>query len=285
MIRILPILAAACLLGSCKPTGPKPHSTVVYGEAAGKELAMDVYMPAAPATKPRAAVILVHGGGWQSGHRKDFSWFGQWLANHNYVGFSVSYRLLDGTANPWPAQIHDVQRAVRWVKAHAAEYNVDPERIGALGGSAGGHLVACLGTMDTLENSDPALAAFSSRVSCVVDLCGPTDLTEDYSKKVAQGAYCNQLVDRLLGGGRGPARGASPLFHVDSKSSPFLIVHGRKDDLVPVDQSERLDAALRGAGIESELLLLDCGHGFEGQDQILTFTAKAEVVLKKHLNP
>lgn len=285
MFRPFILLCTACFaVSSCK-SGPEPQATVVYHKIAGKPLAMDVFLPSAPATQPRPAVLLVHGGGWQGGHRSELAGFGKWLADHDYVAFSVSYRLLKGNENPWPAQIHDVQRAVRWIKAHAADYNIDPERIGAMGNSAGGHLVSCLGTMDTLDNSDPELANFTSRVKCVIDMCGPTDLTDDLTKKVSQGAWGNELVDRFLGGNRNPAREASPLFHVDSTDSPFLIVHGKKDTLVPLDHSERLDAALKEAGVESELLVLDCGHGFENQEQMATFAAKAETFLKKHLNP
>lgn len=285
MLRLLQLVAASLLLAlsGCKAT-PKPGSTVTYSEIDGQKLEMDLYLPSAPATALRPAVLLVHGGGWEAGSRQDLAWLGQWLANNNRVAFSASYRLLREDGNKWPAQLHDVQRAIRWIRANAATYQVDPDRVGALGISAGGHLVACLGTMDTLDNTDPALAAFSSRATCVIDLCGPTDLTEDFRPKVARGEWCNQLVDKLLGNKtRAGAREASPLFAVDSKSSPFLIVHGRKDDIVPFDQSERLHAALQAASVESEFLPMDCGHSFDSEKQMLEFIAKAEDFLKKHL--
>lgn len=277
------LLSAAFLLAGCKAQ-PKPDSTVTYSEIDGQKLAMDVYLPAKPADNPRPAILLVHGGGWEAGSRQDFSWLGKWLATKGYVAFSVSYRLMTETTNKWPAQLNDVQRSVRWVRANAAKYQIDPDRIGAIGASAGGHLVACLGTMDTLDNSDPALSGFPSRVKCVVDLCGPTDLTEDFRPKVAQGEWCNQLVDKLLGNKtRAGAREASPLFHIDEKSAAFLIIHGRKDDIVPFDQSQRLDAALKKSGIPSEFLPMDCGHSFADEKQMLEFLAKTEAFLKHHL--
>lgn len=288
MFRAFPFLAALCFLlcTACKPGKDIKGSAVEYGEAGDVKLMLDVYQPPTPAKVLRPAVILVHGGAWAAGSRADCRQSGQWLAAKGYVAFAVSYRLVKNGRNKWPAQLNDVQRAVRWVRAHANEYQVDPERIGAFGGSAGGHLVACLGTMDTLDNSDPALAAFSSRVTCVVDLCGPTDLTEDFEPKVARGKWCNEVVENLLGGKeRKGAREASPLFQVDPRTSPFLIFHGRKDDIVPLDQSERLFTALTAADIPAELVVFDGGHAIEKQEEILDFITRTDRFLRTHLKP
>lgn len=287
MSRFLIILCALLFpLVGCKSAAPKPQATVPYDEREGRKLEMDVYLPPAAADGLRPAVLLVHGGGWAAGHRRDFSWIGQWLAAKGYVAFSTSYRLVTEDENHWPAQLDDVQRSVRWIRAHAADYQVDPARIGALGASAGGHLVACLGTMDTRDNSDAALSAFSSRVACVVDLCGPTDLTEDMRPKVPKGEWCNGIIDSLLGNkNRGGARGASPLFLVDGKSSPFLILHGKRDDIVPLDQSQRMEAALKAAGVQAELVTMDCGHAFENATQIQDFMKRTEKFLETHLKP
>jgi len=286
MSRSLLLLSALFLLplSGCKGQAPKPQATVVYDETAGRRLEMDVYLPPAPTEGLRPAVLMVHGGGWCAGNRKDFGGFGQWLASKGYVAFSTSYRLVTADANKWPAQLDDVQRSVRWIRAHAADYQIDPQRIGALGASAGGHLVACLGTMDTRDNSDTSLASHSSRVTCVVDLCGPTDLTDDLRPKVPQGEMCNALIDTLLGNTkREGAREASPLFLVDTKTAPFLMVHGAKDDIVPLDHSQRMEAALKAAGVEAELVTLDAGHSFENPAQVQDFMKRAEAFLEKHL--
>jgi len=286
MSRFLIILSTLLLpVAGCKEA-PKPQATVAYDEREERKLEMDVYLPSTPADGPRPAVLLVHGGGWSAGHRRDFSWIGQWLAARGYVAFSTSYRLVTEDGNHWPAQLDDVQRSVRWIRAHAADYQVDPSRIGALGASAGGHLVACLGMLDTRDNSDAALSAHSSRVACVVDLCGPTDLTEDLRKKVPKGEWCNGIIDALLGNTkREGAREASPLYLVDGNSAPFLIFHGSKDDIVPLDQSQRLEAALKAAGVTVELVTMDSGHNFANSTQIQDFMERTERFLETHLKP
>jgi acetyl esterase/lipase len=287
MSRFLIILSVLLLpLAGCKEAAPKPQATVRYDEREGRELEMDVYLPRSGTEELRPAVLLVHGGGWSAGHRRDFSWIGQWLAARGYVAFSTSYRLVTADGNHWPAQLDDVQRSVRWIRAHAMDYQVDPERIRALGASAGGHLVACLGMLDTRDNSDTTLAGHSSRVACVVDLCGPTDLTEDLRPKLAKGEWCNGIIDSLLGNTkREGAREASPLFQVDEKSAPFLIFHGSKDDLVPLDHSQRLEAALKAAGVEAELVIMDSGHSFSNAKQIQDFMKRTGKFLDTHLKP
>jgi dipeptidyl aminopeptidase/acylaminoacyl peptidase len=147
-------------------------------------------------------------------------------------------------------------------------------------------LVACLGMLDTRDNSDTTLAGHSSRVACVVDLCGPTDLTEDLRPKLAKGEWCNGIIDSLLGNTkREGAREASPLFQVDEKSAPFLIFHGSKDDLVPLDHSQRLEAALKAAGVEAELVIMDSGHNFSNAKQIQDFMKRTGKFLDTHLKP
>src|SRR4051812_33709683 len=124
------------------------------------------------------AVILIHGGAMAFGKRFDLDKLARSVAEAGYVAFNIDYRLLsyDGM-NQWPTQLDDVQLLVRWIRANAATYGVDAERIGALGHSAGGLLAAFLGTRETRDNSESTLAAYSSRVSCVVDLAGDVDLT------------------------------------------------------------------------------------------------------------
>jgi len=275
-------------ISSCWAKEIAPEMDVPYGEVAGMKLLLDIFKPATEGIHP--AVVLIHGGGWTGGDKKDMHELARGASRLGYVAFSVGYRLSREDGNHWPAQLDDVQRAVRWIRANATKYQIDPQRIGAIGASAGGHLVAFLGTIDTRDNSDPELASYSSRVSCVVDMAGPTDLTDNFTPKVKLGPYTNDLVRRLLGGKPAElpdaARDASPLFRVDAKSAPFLIFQGKKDELVPPDHAERLDAALRAAGVESKLIVFpEAGHGFSKKEDGERFIAETTEFLKKHLQP
>jgi acetyl esterase/lipase len=179
-----------------------------------------------------------------------------------YVAASLNYRLSQHAV--FPAQLEDCKAAIRWLRANAAEYHIDPDRIGVWGASAGGHLVALLGTtggvkeLDKGDNLDQ-----SSRVQCVVDWCGPTDFVHwdpKFNKDV------NGMIARLLGGERPgnqeKARKASSLFYVTKDAAPFLIFHGAVDNIVPLSQSESLAATLKKAGVEVKLQVLkDTGHG------------------------
>jgi acetyl esterase/lipase len=288
MFRHLCLLLAFALSAHAQEI--KADVDVEYGNANGKPLQLDVYQPAAKSEKPRPALLLIHGGGWILGSRKDFRGEAELAAKGGYVAFSVGYRLVFGSDTQWPAQLDDVQRAVRWVRANATRFNIDPERLGAVGVSAGGHLVAFLGTTDTRDNSDSALAAYSSRVKCVVDLFGPTDLNHDFSKVIPLGNQANELVKKLLGATPAEkpelAREASPLNRVDAKSAPFLIFHGQRDRLVPVTQSEVLHAALKKAGVESKLILFpDEDHGLNKPANQQTFRKETVEFLKRHLQP
>jgi acetyl esterase/lipase len=221
---------------------------VVYGVVAGEPLLLDVYR-SPPYREPRPAVVLIHGGGMWTGSRAHMELPAQQLARAGYVAFSVDYRLVDAATgrHRWPAQLDDVQRAVRWVRAHAADYGIDPMRVGAYGWSAGGQLASLLGTRDTRDAAAP-LASYPSRVACVVDLAGDVDLAT-YTQPPAL-----PEVIALLGGTLQEVperyRDASPLSWIDGRTAPFLVVHGDQDDVVPIEQSRRLVAALRAAGVD-----------------------------------
>ncbi len=233
---------------------------IVFGRASGEPLLLDVYRPA-ERENPRPAVILIHGGGMWTGSRADMAKPAFALARAGYVAFSIDYRLVDAATgrNRWPAQIDDAQRAVRWIRANAAQYGVDPRHIAAYGWSAGGQLAALLGTRDTRDNSDSTLAAFSSRVSRVIDLAGDVDLAA-YTEPPER-----DEVRALLGGTLEEVpeqyQDASPLTWIDGKTAPFLIVHGVQDDVVPIAQSRGLVAALEAAGAEVTFEeILEAGH-------------------------
>lgn len=283
LLRFLTKLPLVAVLAHAAAGEFTVESDVEYGRANGKPLLLDVYRPVTPDAKPRAGVIFVHGGGWAGGNKMDFRALAEQTARGGYVTFSINYRLVFGKENIWPAALDDCQRAVRWIRANSEKYQLDPRLIGAVGASAGGHLVALLGMIDTRDNTD--LSEQSSRVKCVVNIFGPADLTESYTDKVLHGRTADALIRGFLGGTPEEkpeaARAASPLFQIDAKTAPFLTFHGGKDELVPVDQSKRLDAALKKAAIESTLVIFpNDGHGFgkanndRATKDILAFFAK-----------
>jgi acetyl esterase/lipase len=268
------------------------ENDVVYGRPNGKPMRLDIYHPIRFTEKPQPAVLLVHGGGWIYGDKWQMRHTAEMTATAGFVAFSINYRLVSGPNTRWPAQLDDVQRAVRWVRAHAVQYGVDPDRIGAIGESAGGHLVTFLGTSDTRDNSDPALSQYSSRVQCVVDMYGPQVLVGDDGWKSPDDrkTQAYSLIAQLIGGkpeeNVEALREASPLWRVDAKSSPFLIFHGGRDHRVPQRHSETLDAHLRKAGVESTLIIFpDEGHGFGKKEDIDRFDVETVRFLKQHLNP
>ncbi len=264
---------------------------VKYGEAGGKPLLLDVFRPVQQQGK-LPVVVYVHGGGWTGGDKKDFRDGARGLTKAGYVTFCVGYRLVRtndvNNITRWPAQINDVQRAIRWIRSKADEYQIDPDKIGAVGASAGGHLVSLLGTIDTRDNSDKALAKYSSKVQCVINIFGPADLTPDFTKIVPAGPMVQTLVDNLMVKPKSTDlelyKQASPLFQVNSKSSPFIHFHGTVDPLVPLDQSQRLHAALKKAGVESTLVIFEGeGHGFKKPENMQKFIVDSVNFLNKHL--
>jgi acetyl esterase/lipase len=231
---------------------------------------LDLYLPDASWGRPVPVVIWIHGGGWRHGSKKGGG-YARRLVARGYAVAAIAYRLSDDA--PFPAQVVDCRRAVRWLRAHAGEYGLDVGRIAAWGASAGGHLAALLGTAPDAfapDEGDP-WQDLSAAVSAVVAFCPPTDLT--IAGELIGGETADGPVTRLLSAAPGDraeaARRASPLAYVDAGAAPFFIVHGTADEVVFPAQSERLHAALRGAGVESTLRLLEgAGHHHrEGFDQ------------------
>ncbi len=290
LYRMLRILLLLVLALTAHAQQFKTEKDVEYGRVGEKALLLDVLTPVGKAASPRPAIVFVHGGGWIGGDKRDMTVMAAAGARSGFVCFNINYRLAFAGKDTWPAALDDTQRAVRWVRANAERYGIDPTRLGAIGASAGGHLVTYLGTTDTRDNSDAALAKYSSRVQCVVNLFGPTDLTEDFTKKVKAGLAVNDMVRQFLGGTPTEkpeaAREASPLWRVDARSAPFLIFHGALDALVPPDHSERLDAALKKAGVESTYVLFpDEGHGWGKKPNQDRFATDTLAFFQKHLKP
>jgi acetyl esterase/lipase len=259
---ISPVLASRAMAQELTPVQPVLEPDVVYGEVDGATLLLDVYHPPARETAG-PAIVTIHGGGWTEGFgdRTMMVEVAQGLANAGYVVFNIAYRLLP--EHLWPAQLHDVQRAVRWIRANAATYNVDPERIGSFGYSSGGHLAAFLGVRDTSDNNDIMLATFSSRVTCIAYVAGDVDLRIPYPDPAG-----NELIANLLGGTidevPGAYRDASPVTWVDGETVPFLIMQGALDESTPVEHARTMVEALHEAGVEVVYYEdPDADHGFQ----------------------
>jgi len=255
------------------PESVRAHRDIEYARVDGKPLRLDVYVPEA-ADGPLPVIVWIHGGGWQAGSKERCPALP--LSARGYAVVSINYRLT-GEA-PFPAQIHDCKAAIRWVRAHAKEYGFDPDRVGAWGSSAGGHLVALLGTsggVRELEGDVGGNLDRSSRVQAVCDCCGPASFREEDFPGLSDKAAGDgpQAVQKLLGGplreNRAKARMASPVEHVTKDDPPFLIVHGDKDPLVPLRQSTILAAALKKAGVEVTLHVVPGGgHGVLGPETL-----------------
>lgn len=232
---------------------------------------------------PFPAVLCIHGGGFRAGTRDGYDGLVKQLAARGYVAVTVEYRL--APKYPFPAAIHDVKAAVRWLRANAAKYHINPERIGVTGGSAGGHLALYLGVTGGVKEleGDGGNPAQSSKVSCVVNFYGPSDLTRSYGKSVDAA----EVLPLFLGGNVEKERPkhlmASPLYWVTPLAPPTLCVHGTKDNYVAYEQSIWMVDRLLAAGVEAELVTLQgAGHGFGGE-QAKTADAALFAFFDKHL--
>lgn len=213
----------------------------------------------ASADQPRPAVAIIHGGGLIWGRPEDEESLARQLHAQGYAIFLVGYRLYDqlSGANAWPAPLEDVRAAVRWIRAHAADYGADASRVCAVGFSAGAHLASLLGTTDDPSATSPDGA--SARVECVVSLAGDGDVLVP-----SEDRFWNELGEQILGGSRDEHpelwEAASPAHNVDDHTVPFLVVHGTNDLDVPVESARRLVAALDAAGRDVTYLELPTYH-------------------------
>ena len=264
------------------PPGVRVLKDLEYAKPDGVAVHLDLYLPEKPASAALPSIVWVHGGGWIAGTKEPCPTVG--FVALGYATASIEYRL-SGVA-PFPAQIEDVKASIRWLRSHAKEYGLDPARIGAAGASAGGHLVALLGTsqgVKAIEGEALGNATESSAVLAVCDHCGPTDLLQfDGHGSVIVASAKGSIIETFLGGPlaekRDLAFAANPVTYVTKDDPPFLIVHGDKDDVVPVEQSRLLHAALEKAGVTSTLWVVKGGgHGASNPETnraIVTFFEK-----------
>jgi len=277
------------------PGVPPTFANVPYVPNGGDRQQLDIFLPPNYQEGAKLPVLVwIHGGSWQSGSKDDmkmilglmplFSGGKKNFVGQGYACVSINYRFIRQA--PFPAQIEDCKTAIRWLRANAKTYNLDPERIGVWGVSAGGHLAAMLGTspykkaFEVGENLDQ-----SSAVQAVCDIFGPTDFTVIFETPTAEltellgGRDLDALARLALGGTVSEKRelitSMSPITHITKDCPPFLIIHGTEDKLVPVSQSTRFYDALKKAGIDVELILQ------EGAGHDLTILSQAHELFRK----
>ncbi len=260
------------------PQGIRVQRDIPYADTDNPRQRLDLYLPTAPdGDEPLPIVVWIHGGAWRAGDKAGgLGNLAALVASGHYAGASLGYRLTD--EGRWPMQIHDCKAAIRWIRANAGKYNIDPDRIGVWGSSAGGHLVAMLGASGDVERLEGKLGSYtdvSSRVQAVVDYYGPSDLAamSEYPSNMDHDGPASP-EGRLVGGRvsekKDVARDASTTTYATDDDPPFLIVHGDADMTVPYNQSERLQAALEAAQVDSLLITVNgAGHGGFRSNELL----------------
>jgi acetyl esterase/lipase len=273
------LAALAIVLPSCSPA-PTPFGKygqelidVPYCSLDGQPQKMDVYFP--DSGGPWPVFLYVHGGGWDKGDKLEGAGW-KYLNGQGYLVVSVNYRLAAYNVK-FPAMIQDVKCAVRYLRAHAGEYNLDPNRIGALGASAGGHLVALLGTSDKGAGWDvDEYLDQSSRVQSVVAEAVFSDFTKPMPNSISLAIYF--ALGELPGTTSPVLAAASPVSYITPDDPPFLIIHGEKDGYAPVDQAKTLNAKLKAAGGSSQLVVVQNGeHGLNSLNGYPAVPSSAEI--------
>lgn len=265
------------------------EENVTYGKGGDVDLQLDIARPK-DGDGPFPAILFIHGGGWRGGSRQGYKAAIADSAKHGYVAATVSYRLTQpdpaGKARfPFPAQVHDVKCAVRWLRANAAKYKVDPDRIGATGGSAGGHLSLMLGLTDESAGleGEGGNKDVSSRVQAVVNVYGPTDMPHIMTNSKGAAPIVESFLNAKAAEDAEVYKKASPITYVDKNDPPVLTLHGAADTLVPPDQAERLDKAMKEAGASHTMIIYEKqGHGFSGESLLKSYAATYEF-FDKHL--
>jgi len=259
------IMAASILAPPLSAAEITVHEGIEYSNPDDQHLKLNLARP--KKIDGRApAVLCIHGGGFRAGRRERWDKLCRQLAERGYVAATVTYRL--APKYQFPAAVHDVKAAVRWLRANADKYHIDPRRIGVVGDSAGGHLAQFLGVTGRVKRFEGPgeNAQQSSSVQCVVNYYGPSDFTKSYGKSVDAGEVLplwfggdlkKELRRHIL---------ASPLNWVTPNAAPTLLLHGSKDPYVAIEQAEWIHERMKAAAVQVQLLRLEgAGHGFRGK--------------------
>lgn len=253
------------------PAGIQRQKDIAYIDGGDEAQKLDLYLPEKPSDKPLPLIVHIHGGGWRGGNK--FPCPVAAMVLKGYAVASVGYRFSQKAI--FPAQIQDCQAAIRWLRAHAKQFNFDIDHLGAVGSSAGGHLSTLVGTSGG-QKAFPPIGGYldlSDRVQAVIDIYGPADFStvmqqaaEDKNVKnifafnTPSDPYASLIGTKL--DDKAKADAVSPVHYVSKNSPPFLILHGTHDTLVPYAQSIQFEAALKAQGVPVWLQTLPgAGHG------------------------
>jgi acetyl esterase/lipase len=255
MLRLLAFSLFA-FMSAARATGYTVERDVIYTPSGWPEaLRADLYQPQTT-NGLRPAVLLVHGGGWRSRSRSDMNGIARRLAARGFVVMNVSYRF--APAHRFPAQVHDLQVALRWLRANAARYEIDSARIGGFGYSAGAHLVMLVGLLGPADELDRPHGGEAARLQAVVAGGTPTDL-----RKFPGGTMVPEFLGATQQQDARPFAAASPVLYATPGDPPVFLYHGGSDSLVPPDHAEDMKRALDRAGVRAELRLVS-GYGHVG---------------------
>lgn len=228
------------------PKGISAETNIVYGKGGERDLQLDLYRPK-DAKQPRPLIIFIHGGGWKGGQRTDMSFYCLRFAEKGYITATISYRFSQDA--PFPAAVQDTKCAIRFLRANASKYGIDPEKIAVSGNSAGGHLSMMAGySSDVPElEGNGGNEGVSSRIQVVGNFYGPVDLTTEFAR--TQGVVKDFLGDKTWEEDPDIYKKASPITYLTKDDPPTMIFHGTIDDIVPIDQADELAAKLKDLGI------------------------------------
>ncbi len=268
MVRRLSVIAFAfCFVFPLHggETKIKTEKKIVYGKGDDVDLELDLAMPA-EGKGPFPAIVCIHGGGWRMGDRQQLAGLTETLAKNNFVAVTISYRF--APKYKFPSQIEDCKASVRWLRANADKYRINPDKIGCVGFSAGGHLCCLLGAADEKaglegKGGNPKQ---SSKVQAVVSFFGPTDFTTKTWSKDVENFFFIPFLGGTFEEKKDAYRQASPIIYCNKECPPFLFFHGTKDPLVGLEQSEKMMTALKKHGVSAELVTMTGGgHGWGGE--------------------
>lgn len=252
------------------PDSVKQYKDIPYKTIDSTTLKLDIYH-SKHLTGTAPLIIFVHGGAWKKGDKHDYLPYLISYANKGYVTATIQYRL-SGAAK-YPAQLLDVESAVKWLKQHADDYHIDPEKVAMVGGSAGGHLAL----MNAYSNDRSTLdeSGFSSNVQGIVNFYGPSDLVHEEAKDKSAIEY---LIGKTYVEAPEIYKEASPIYTITKAAPPTLTFHGTLDELVPFGQSDRLHAKLQEVGVPSYY------HKLEGWPHTMDISVKVNAFSQYHMD-
>jgi acetyl esterase/lipase len=257
------VLALSLIASSPQGTGAQERKELIYAAVDGKELRLDLYRPAGATSPP--LLVWVHGGAWRSGSKSQFP---KQFVEHGYATASLDFRL--STEARFPAQVHDIKAAIRFLRAKRKEYGYRTDRIAIAGSSSGGHLAALVGVTNgqqELEGKVGNELSESSDVQAIIDYFGASNLTTILVQSTPFGLNMRKPALELLLGGqpedvKALAELASPVRHVDRSDPPLLLFHGDQDPQMPINQAHELDGAYKRAGLDTTFIVIHgAAHG------------------------